>query len=268
MQESKNITYEGSTIHYRVTGEGAPVLLIHGFAEDGSVWDNQVAFLENTYKLVVPDLPGSGKSTILQKDRITLVDYAVCIKKILEKENIDQCVMIGHSMGGYITLAFAEQYPEILKAFGLFHSSAFADDEEKIAVRKKAIDFIKNNGTAAFLSTMIPGLFKDAEESKDQVDLLLQKSNNFSPEALVQYYQAMIDRPDRTAVLKSSKLPVLLVLGQHDKAVPFEQGLKQAKMADNTYMFILRNSGHMGMLEEQEKSNLILADFLQTDDVK
>lgn len=261
--EEKYISYNDASIHYTLIGDGLPVMFVHGFAEDSSVWEKQIAFLKNDYKLIIPDLPGTGQSTILKNERIYVEDYAAGIKAILDAENIDQCIMIGHSMGGYITLAFAEKYPANLLAFGLFHSSAYADDEAKIEVRRKAIGFIRENGAEAFLKTSIPGLFFDAELSKDDIDCLLKKGNNFSPAALIQYYEAMIARPDRTILLKDSTTAVLLIIGQHDKAIPFNLSLEQAKMAAHSYIHILRNSGHMGMLEESDKVNSILAEFLQ-----
>ena len=126
--EEKYLDHESSSMHYTIYGKGLPVVLIHGFAEDATVWRFQVDHLKDNYRLIVPDLPGSGQSTILKKERISMEDYAACIKTILAAENIEQCVMIGHSMGGYITLAFADKYPAQLQSFGLFHSSAYPDD--------------------------------------------------------------------------------------------------------------------------------------------
>ncbi len=262
MRKEKHTDHENSTLHYTITGKGMPVVLLHGFAEDSSVWDEQVSFLENNYQLIIPDIPGSGKSTLLKKENAGMEDYAACVKKILDAEHIARCVMIGHSMGGYITLAFAENYPETLISFGLFHSSAYADDGEKKEARRKSIAFINNNGAKAFLDTSIPGLFYDAGKSKNDIETLLKKGNNFTPEALIQYYEAMIARPDRTAILKNVNFPVLLIMGQHDKAVPFKFSLEQARMPSHAYIYILRTSAHMGMWEEREKSNKILGDFL------
>ncbi len=261
--ENKKVEYENAEIKYTVIGKGQTVVLLHGFGEDSNIWAHQIAFLKNRFRLFVPDLPGSGKSSLLKGKAVSMSDYASCIKRILEKEQIEKCTMIGHSMGGYITMAFAEKYPEYLTAFGLFHSSAYADDADKKANREKAIAFIAKNGAAAFLATSIPGLFKDDEISRNDIDNLLEKSNNFSAEALIQYYEAMISRPDRTNVLKNSKVPVLFILGEHDKAVPFKSGLEQSTLAKTTYVNILRRSAHMGMLEETEKSNRILGDFVR-----
>ncbi|CAN5873888.1 alpha/beta hydrolase [soil metagenome] len=250
-----------SPISYQIIGKGLPVVLIHGFAEDSSIWNHQVEFLKDKCMLIVPDLPGSGQSALIDKPGIGMEDYAVFIKQILEAEKIEQCMMIGHSMGGHITLAFAEKYPDALIAFSLFHSSAYADDAAKVETRKKAIEFIKANGSAAFLKTSIPGLFYD-QHNLDPIHALIEKGKLFTPLALVQYYEAMIARPDRTAVLQKTTKPVLFIFGEHDKAVPFKQGLEQSHLPQQSYIYVLRNSAHMGMLEETEKANQILGIFL------
>jgi pimeloyl-ACP methyl ester carboxylesterase len=255
------ITYRNAEISYTIYGEGKAVVLIHGFAEDSNIWERPVSYLQEKCRLIVPDLPGSGQSTLINERGVSLEVYADCIKEILKAESIDKCTMIGHSMGGYITLAFAEKYPDTLEAFGLFHSSAYADDAAKIETRKKAIQFIQSNGAEAFLKTMIPGLFYDQGNSSN-IDALIEKGKLFSKEALIQYYEAMIARPDRTQVLRDAKIPVLFIMGQHDKAVPFEHSLEQSHLPEHAYIQILRNSGHMGMLEETDEVNKTLANFL------
>lgn len=257
------LPYKNISLQYQVLGAGNAVVLLHGFGEDSRIWDGITAALAANYLLIIPNIPGSGGTELLSGEEVGMQDYAYVVHAILQKENIESCTLIGHSMGGYIALAFAEKYPEWLKAFGLFHSSAYADDAAKKETRKKTIEFIQANGTDAFLKTSTPGLFKDAEASKAAVDDLLQKGKLFTPEALIQYYQAMIARPDRTDVLKNFAGPILFMLGEHDKAVPFEQGLKQSHLPAQAHIHILRNSAHMGMLEEQEKSLLNVTDFLQ-----
>ena len=261
--QAKTISYKNSSISYRATGKGNSVVLLHGFAEDSRIWDEIIQHLSSGYQLIIPDIPGSGQSTLLDGKEISIADYADAIAAIIEKEGIDQCTMIGHSMGGYITLAFAKKYPEKIQAIGLFHSSAYADDEAKKDTRKKAIRVIEEKGSMAFLKTSIPGLFANPEKSKAGIDTLLQRAESFTAAALIQYYEAMIARPDTTAVLKNLQVPVLFILGEHDKAVPFEHGLQQSYLPAISHINILRNSAHMGMLEEKEKSFAILADFLQ-----
>lgn len=259
---SKTISINNKNIAYKIYGEGKPVLLLHGFGEDSSVWHNQIAFLENDYRLIVPDLPGSGASPLT--DDVSMEGIADTVKQIVEKEEIEKFILIGHSMGGYATLAFAEKFSQMLTGFGLFHSSAYADSQEKIETRKKGIEFIKEHGALAFLKTAIPNLFSDTtkEQNPGIVDAFIKSLPDFSNEALIAYYEAMIARPDRTAILSATTLPILFIMGAHDKAVPYEDALKQSALPSVSYINILYNSGHMGMLEETEKANQALKTFL------
>lgn len=270
--QQRTISYQSSTIFYRVTGNGKPVILLHGFGEDGDIWNRQVDFLKEHYTLIIPDLPGSGQSQIIPD--MSIEGMADVIKEIINIELQNSSPFgggwvgaLGHSMGGYIALALAEKYPKLLKAFGLFSSSAFADSEEKKATRLKAIAFIKKNGAYEFLRASIPGLFLEGQDGSKQsnpfIEALVERSKAFTPEALVHYYQAMIDRPDRTAVLKTFAGPVLFIIGEHDKAVPFEQSLQQCYLPQQSHIHILRRSAHMGMLEETDKANVALLQFLQ-----
>ncbi|MBK7434166.1 MAG: alpha/beta hydrolase [Chitinophagaceae bacterium] len=161
-----NFTYQSASIHYRVIGQGKPVLLIHGFGEDGSVWDHQVEFLKEHYRLIIPDLPGSGRSELIPD--MSIEGMAEMIKNLMNHVaaeilptggDLEGAVLLGHSMGGYIALALVEKYPGLFSKFGLIHSSAFADSEEKRSARAKSISFIEEHGAYEFLKTSIPGLF-------------------------------------------------------------------------------------------------------------
>jgi pimeloyl-ACP methyl ester carboxylesterase len=268
------IQYQSANIYYRTIGKGKPVVLLHGFGEDGDIWNKQIDFLKDRFALIIPDLPGSGQSDMIAD--MSIEGMADAIKEIinieLQQRSLKAISLIGHSMGGYITLAVAEKYPELLNAFGLFSSSAFADSDEKKLARSKSIDFIQKNGAYEFLKTAIPGLFFKGQDSfkpttctvsQADINALVEKGQNFFSEALVSYYQAMIDRPDRTAVLKTFIRPVLFIIGEHDKAVPFDQSMQQVYLPAQSHIHILRNSAHMGMWEEAEKANLALLHFLQ-----
>lgn len=258
----KKIIYKGHTISYREFGIGKPVMLVHGFGEDGNVWQNQVDPLKEKFHLIIPDLPGSGASEII--DDMSMEGQAEVLKAIIEKEGTGPLTMIGHSMGGYITLAFAEKYADDLKAFGLFHSSSFADTEEKIATRRKGIEFMQKNGAFEFFKTSTPNLFSPVtkEEKPAIIDQQISSLRNFSDRAAVLYYEAMIERPDRTEILRKTTGPVLFVMGEHDKAVPIEDSLKQSHLPGKSYIHVLSNSGHMGMFEEPERTNRLLIEFL------
>lgn len=247
-------------------------MLLHGFGEDSTIWKKQVDYLKDHYQLIIPDLPGSGQSGMLADGGID--EYSEVIKQMLEFEFLPipspeekkvMVTMIGHSMGGYITLAFAEKYPQWLDSFGLFHSSAFGDNEEKKTTRRKAIDFMRIHGAYEFLKTSIPGLFTKewAATHPDEINILVEKGRNFSTEAIIQYYEAMIVRPDRIDILKTFPKPILFIIGQHDLAIPFDQSMLQCHMPSISHLHILRNSAHMGMWEETALANSILQSFLK-----
>lgn len=259
----KEIQINDSKVIYRVEGKGTPVMLVHGFGEKSDVWKSQVELLKESFTIIVPDIPGSGESAIVAD--MSMEGLAEVLKKILEQESINQCIMIGHSMGGYITLAFAEKYASSLKAFGLFHSTAYADSEEKKITRRKGIEFIHEHGALRFLENTTPNLFspQTKDERPEIIDEQIAGLSNFTAQALVSYYESMIQRPDRTMVLRNSTIPVLFVAGKYDAAIPQEDILKQCHLPSLSYIHILENSGHMGMLEEPGKSNLILKNFLE-----
>ena len=267
MQE-KTISIGGNLLYYRGIGKGKTVIMIHGFGEEGSIWDSQVEVLKNEYRLIIPDLPGSGRSPI-QKD-MSMEGLATSIHEIILNESPGhKPIMIGHSMGGYITLAYAEKYRGSLTAIGLVHSSAFADNEEKKAARRKSIEFIREHGAALFIQQSTPNLFseKTRKERPEIVEELIEKNTNFSAESLVQYYNAMMARPDRTQIVKEFPGPVLYVIGQQDNAVPLQQSLQQCHMPVLAYIHILRDSGHMGMLEEPALCTRFLEKFLHESEI-
>ena len=308
MQNHK-LNYQGRTLFYRTIGEGPLVVLLHGFGEDGGVWKGQFDLFPN-YRLLVPDLPGSGQSEAIED--MSIEGLAEAVKAMIEaplspreggasptlpKEGLsntqpspvgeaerntrlsqsgpsqpgqssleEPAILIGHSMGGYITLAFAEKYPHLLRAFGLFHSTAFADSEEKKKTREKGIRFLEEHGAAEFLKTATPNLYAPAskEAHPEWITEHLAAVHNFLAPNLVSYYKAMIKRPDRSEVLRKSRVPVLFVLGRHDAAVPLEDGLKQCYLPQLSYIHILENAGHMGMIEERLNANQILSQFVNT----
>jgi pimeloyl-ACP methyl ester carboxylesterase len=272
----KSFLYQAATISYTILGKGKPVLLLHGFGEDSNVWKYQVSFLKEHCLLIIPDLPGSGKSSLLGletgvrrlelNDYISIDDYADCIHALLQHENIRSCIMLGHSMGGYITLAFAEKYASLLTGFGLVHSTAYADSEEKKLGREKGIATIEKYGSYPFLKNTIPNLFSKRfkETHPEKVNELIEANKEFSKEALQQYYRAMMLRPDRTNVFLSNRFPVLFVMGTEDVAAPLEDVIKQASLPYISYIYVLQDTAHMGMWEAPEKMNQQLLFFINS----
>ena len=259
------LLYQGSNLHYRKTGAGNPTLLIHGFGEDGNVFNKSLHYLSSPGTLLIPDLPGAGLSDSWPTESPSLLDFALAMNAILEKEGIEKCSVMGHSMGGYIALAFAEQFPEKIVALGLLHSTAYADSTERIQKRKQAIDFIEREGAAAFLRISLPGLFAPAfrEQGKAEIESLLTSMKQVSPKTLIQYYRAMMKRPDSSKLLASAPYPVMFIIGQEDEIVPPANTLQLANITANAYIHVLNNVGHMSMLEAPESFANLLLYFMQ-----
>lgn len=265
---NKNLQYKGVDIAYRVVGNGPDVVLIHGFGEDSGIWKYQEAELASHFRLIIPDLPGSGQSHFLPGDDTApsgiISSYADIVKNIIANEAVRQCVIAGHSMGGYIALAFAAKYGDMLAGLGLIHSTAYADSEEKKEARLKGIAFIQKHGAQEFLKQSIPNLFGDIFKTThpESVQELIDLAANFSADTLVQYYEAMMYRPDSIDVLKKIKKPVLFIIGEEDKSVYLQDSLSQCYLPVLSLINILPRVAHMGMWEMKDHTSATIMEFL------
>lgn len=235
-----------------------PVLcLIHGHGVDSSIWDGLYDELSADVQIVKPDF-----STLTNHD--TIEAYAEELYSLLQTSGVQKVVLIGHSMGGYIALAFAESHPECLNGLGLFHSTAFADDDERKAKRQQAIEQLEQQGRGPFIEATVPNMF--ADENKESmaatIQTVIEKGRNLPADALKMGIKAMQGRPDRTHVLKQATFPVLLIAGRHDKLVSFEKSQELFDMPANVQTTVLEHSGHLGMLEEPSEAVNAIRRFL------
>lgn len=238
------------------------IVLLHGFSENGSVWNQQRDFLGEWFRVITPDLPGSGNTPLTASLSIeSMADY---VYSVLESEQITQAVVIGHSMGGYVALALAEKAPDMIKGLGLFHSTAAPDSEEKKEGRRKSIQLIEQYGGEAFVKQALPNMFSPSFKSihPEQVEAYVQMGITCPANAQIAWYKAMANRPDRTSVLKSIKAPVLFVIGKDDTAVPLQGVLPQVSLPAISSIHIFEQTGHMGMWEVPEASRRLLKDFI------
>lgn len=263
----KQLLINGKTIAYSIYGKGKPVLLIHGFAEDNRIWQHQLDALSAGYQLIIPDLPGSGSSQLIED--MSMEGMATALREIVIKEVsvgdlLKGVVIIGHSMGGYITLAFAEKYPELTAGFGLFHSTAYEDSKEKKLARQRGIEFIRNHGNYEFLKQAIPNLFCEQFRITypTVVARQLEQHKDFNAASLIIYYEKMMQRVDKTSFLGKTTKPALFIAGEQDISILPEQVFEQCHLPQLSYIHMLRHTAHMGMLEEAEKANNILTSFL------
>jgi len=257
------LSYKGTSLHYRIGGKGGTLLLLHGFTETQDIWNDFSSELSQEYRVVTVDLPGHGESGCIGEVH-TMELMAECVKSVLDDAGITNCVMIGHSMGGYVTLSFAGKYPEMLKGLGLFHSSALADTDEAKVNRTKVIEFIRMNHTS-FITTFIPDLFapQNRECFKKEIEELVQAAKKMPPHSIIAAQEGMKDRTDRTDILKQATFPVLFIAGKLDSRIPFDKLMQQAALPDDAVILSMGDVAHMGYIESRDKTLFAVKCFLQ-----
>jgi pimeloyl-ACP methyl ester carboxylesterase len=233
-------------LHYTNTGLGNTIVLIHGFCEKNTCFNEQVFLLKDQYNLITIDLPGHGQSPVITG--FSMEDLAEEIKNVLGDTGIKECIVLGHSMGGYATLAFAKKYPAMLKGFGLMHSTANADNDERKAKRDQAIAVVKEKGAELYVRNFIPPLFAP-ETPKELIEARQASNKNISAEAIISCLTAMKNREDSNSFITETVLPVAFFVGKKDALIPENDMLTQAASAQTAKVVYLENAAHMGMLE-------------------
>lgn len=254
---SHHLFVAGIDTHYHLMGAGPPVVLLHGFTESGAVF-RPVRPALTGYRLLCPDLPGHGHST-LAPGYTRLEDYASWLHRLLEVLGIEAPVLIGHSMGGYVALAYAEAYP--VSGLALWHSTAYADAPERRMNRERGAAFVLQHGVGRYVAGMIPQLFPtDADQHVQEV---LHLARQTSQQGIVQALGAMRDRPNRLAVLQRLAAPVLFLHGKRDRIIPQVDIEEQATaVGPHARLHVLPQVAHMGMYEDPDACARVLNSFL------
>lgn len=250
-------------IAYKDEGEGAPVLLLHGFCGSSAYWDAIVPLLRAQCRLIVPDLPGHGSSGVPASTH-AIEAFADDIVALLNRLGIEKAIWLGHSLGGYVALAAAERHADRLAALGLIHSTAYPDDEKGKENRLKSIQTVKLSGIPSFVDGLIPKLFapEHIETMADKVEYAKQIGYGTSPEGAVAALTAMRERPDRNAVLSHTTYPVLLVAGAKDQIIQPEKTFSVRR--DGVRQVQLEQAGHMSMMEAPQSLAHTIAEFIQS----
>lgn len=246
------------------TGNGQALVFIHGFCESKDIWKDIQEELSLNYRVISVDLPGHGLS-LMEKEELSMEYFADKVKELLDTMDIPTCVMVGHSLGGYVSLAFAEKYPERLSGFGLFHSTAYEDSEEKKKNRNRTIEFIEKHGMDAFADSFVAPLFYhgNRENLETEIENMKNICRSTDPKAVIATTKAMRDRKERIDILKKIQIPVLFVIGKDDNALPLDKSMEQSSMPAHYQVCLLEKTGHMGMFEKKQESINCLKGFLE-----
>lgn len=231
-------------LSYERNGTGTPLVLIHGFPLDLSIWDNVAPLLENDFDVIVPDLRGFGESSTVDEP-YAMLDFANDIASLLDFLGVEKAAFAGHSMGGYVALAFAKEYPDRVSGLALVSSQAAADAPERKAGRYKTAKDVFEKGVDVVAEAMTPKL--SANEKVQEFTNLLMKAQ--SSAGVIGALKAMAEREDFTPVISQFAFPVVLIHGDADALIPIDRAKEIKSILPTAQLIKLKKAGHMPMME-------------------
>ena len=237
-------------LNYEISGTGRePLVLLHGFMENLMIWNEMEEFLSANFQLIKIDLPGHGLSKVYAETH-TMELMANEVKKVTDKLNLKNFHLLGHSMGGYVALSFAEKFSADLKSITLFFSSFLEDDAEKKEQRKKSLRIIKE-AYPAYVNAGIPNLFNGNEKDilEGKIQLAKEIALSTKTDGVLAAVKGMIERTDKSTILENFEGKVLVLAGKHDNAVKTENVLSKLPEKTNIKSYLL-DCGHNGHWEK------------------
>ena len=245
----KHILFRGERIYFSDEGKGRTVVLVHGFLGAKEIWKTTQDLLKKHFRIISIDLPGHGKSACYGYIH-SMELFAKAVKAVMDSLKLKKYILVGHSMGGYASLAFAELFPDNLKGLCLFHSTCYADSEEKKRDRARAVRLVKADARVYSKNT-IKNLFavKNLHKHKTEISFAQKIALKISKRGIVSALEGMKERPNRDIVMNFSEYPIMMVIGRYDAVLPMQSLLNQSEFIPSKYVLLLENDGHMGFLE-------------------
>lgn len=236
-----------SKLSFTDQGQGDVCLLVHAFPFDGRMWEAQAAALAETHRVIVPDLRGFGQSTGLPPAR-SLDDHADDLDELLASLNVENAAVAGLSMGGYISFALLRRHPSRLRALVLADTRAIADSPEMKANRDAHIELVRSQGAPALMQKLRPSLLAE-NAREDAVAKALAMGGSQTPEGVADALAAMRDRPDSRSLLPTLRIPVSLIVGEHDAISPVAEMKEIADAIPGARFTVIQGAGHLANLE-------------------
>jgi pimeloyl-ACP methyl ester carboxylesterase len=259
---NRSVQYEGIKVEYSDSGKGQAIVLLHGYLETSDTWQSLTDILVKTHRVIAIDLPGHGGSGVAGETH-TMEFLAGAVRKVIFCEGEEKVLLVGHSLGGYVTLAFAEMYPGLLAGYVLFHSHAHADSPDSVRRRQREIAVVRAGKKNLMYPANIAMMF--AEKNLPQMQLALDRAvmiaSRNSSEGIIALLNGMIIRPGRECIIEEGSVPLLWILGKCDQYFSPEKALGSTKIPEGSEVVILENSGHLGFIEETVLSAEIINKF-------
>lgn len=255
------INYKGALVSYTDEGKGSVVVLLHGFLENSTMWDDLKPELIKRNRVVTIDLLGHGKTDCVGYVH-SMELMAEVVEQVLNHLKIRRSIFVGHSMGGYVALAFAEMWPDNVKGLVLLNSTARADSEERKTNRDRAIRAVKQNHKA-FVRMAIVNLFRPKNRTiySDKIKSIKKEALQTPLQGIVAALEGMKIRNDREALLHFSPYKKMMIMGKKDPVLVYEELLEQAQGA--TVEKVELPDGHMSHIENQQEVLKALQEFIK-----
>ena len=244
-------------LFYVDSGVGNPLMLLHGFPFDHTIWNKVIGLIDQDIRKITPDLRGHGLSKVC-KSEFTISDMSVDVVRLLDHLKIDQVVVAGHSMGGYIALDFFHNFPDRITGLALVSSNIYADSAEKKQSRFESIDKINKLGAAVALANM-PDLLTLDPKVKDVCIGMIKKMDS---KGAVGSQYAMAHRESSLELWKSMTIKQMVIAGSDDQLIPIETSRSISDLSRNSSFIEIQNAGHLPMLEAPESVAEALGKFI------
>jgi pimeloyl-ACP methyl ester carboxylesterase len=252
--------YKSNKIHYKIYGKGPTIVLLHGFLESATMWEIFISQLSKQNTVITIDFPGHGKSEVVSETH-PMELMAEVVEKILQHLKIASATLIGHSMGGYVAMAYAEEFSGKVEKLILLNSTPAPDSKERKENRNRALKVIEKN-SQVFISMAVSNLFSENSHKKlaSEIEDLKREAQSFPLEGIKAAIKGMRDRKDRTDVLKNFSKEKYMILSDEDSLLPIKETKKLAESCQAKAIII--SGGHMSTVENyaavSENLNLIL----------
>jgi pimeloyl-ACP methyl ester carboxylesterase len=245
------VNYKNIKINFTSNGKGSAIVFLHGFLENISMWKPITFSFTKNHKIICIDLLGHGKTGNLGYIH-TMEEQARMIKTVLDHLKLREYTLIGHSMGGYVCLAFAELFPNNVKGICLMNSTALPDTEEKKKNRDRGINAVKYNAKT-FVKLAIPNLFSEENRPRflDEIKNITNEALQISQEGIIASLEGMKIRKDRTYILRSETFTILMIISKKDPVLEYKSLLDQVK--DTKVKIAKLSGGHMSHIENKKE---------------